>query len=53
MRSPDANVLTLLDLASSCNLGAQTLLQYITGKGTKNCEIGMVERVQMIGPNKM
>jgi len=51
--SPDTDVLILLvDLVSKQRLGAQSRLKFLTGKGSKYREIDVVERVQMIGPEK-
>jgi len=51
--SPDTDVLIfLLDLVSHANLEAQTRLKFLTGKGTKYREIDVVERAEVIGPNK-
>ena len=51
--SPDTDVLTLLlDVVSRGRLGAQTQLKFLTGKGNKNREIDVVERVNAIGINR-
>jgi len=51
--SPDTDVLILLlDLVSHGNLEPQTCLKFLTVKSTKYREIDVVERVEIIGPNK-
>jgi len=51
--SPDTDVLVLLlHLVSSCHLGTQTHIKFLTGTGTKSREINVVERMEAIGSNK-
>ena len=51
--SPDTDVLVLLlHLVSSCHLGTQTHIKFLTGTGTKFREINVVERIKAIGSNK-
>jgi len=51
--SPDTDVLVLLlHLVSSCHLGSQTHLKFLTGTGSKFREIDVIERMEAIGSNK-
>ena len=42
----------LLHFISSCHLGTQTHIKFLTGTGTKFREINAVERMESIGFNK-